>query len=238
MKNNSTFFLKNLALPIKILLLLVVAAALFGSNLLVKPQNLDIYFIGLTVIVILLVLCGRPIVGKKTLKNLIIFWGIGIGIYALFAIPRIYGGGILTPYFTLTNIYERWFYSLLFPVILLGTFVTGLIFMKITSPIEFLRWGNFGFKLALLFRAFQHSIQILQDTKTALLMRGEWPEENREVSWRKTWLFIKYSPRLICTSLRNIILFWFPWGWLCVVKLQRKISTPRALKDAKFRDRH
>lgn len=228
MKNNSTFFLKKLPLPIKIFLLLVIAITLFGSNLLVKPQNLDIYFIGLAGIVILLVLCSRPIVGKKTLKNVLIFWGIGIGIYLLFAVPRIYGSGLLTPYFTLTSIYERWFYSLLFPVILLGTFVTGLVFIKITSPLEFLRWGNFGFKLALLFRAFQHSIQIFQDTKIALLMRGEWPEEQNEIiGWQKIWLFIKYSPRLICTSLRNIILFWFPWGWLCVVKLQKKMPVEK-----------
>lgn len=220
MSNNLNNILKRLSLPIKIILLITLGVVLFGSHLLVGAQNLDLYFIGLASMVLGLVWLGYWVLGKKALKSTVILWGVGVVIYLCFAIPRIYSGGMLTPYFTLISIDERWFYSLLFPVILLGTFIVGLIFMRITSPLEFLRWGDFGFKLALIFRALQHSIQIFQSTKTALTMRGEWPDENGVGA---TWLAFKSSPLLIGASIRNIILFWFPWGWLSVIRLQEKL---------------
>ena len=223
-------FLRRLSLPLKLTLLVTMGALLFGSNLLVSAAHLDIYFAGLVGAVAALLVVGYFILGKRSLKNMLGLWAIGTVIYLLFAIVRIYSGGALSPYFALVNTYERWFYSLLFQVILLGTFTVGLIFMEITSPIEFLRWGRLGLKIALLFRAFEQAMQILQDTKMALLMRGEWPEEGNDIiSLRKTWLVIKCSPLLIRTGLRNIILFWFPWGWLCVVKLQKLMQQRKCM---------
>lgn len=221
MQNNLSNILKNLSLPIKIILLVTLGVALFGSHLLVSAQHLDLYFVGLVSVIAALVWLGYLVLSKKVLKNTVILWGVGVVIYLLFAIPRIYYGGMLTPYFNLTSIYERWFYSLLFPAILLGSFIVGLIFMRITSPLEFLRWGDFGFKLALIFRALQHSMQVFQSTKTALMMRGEWPDEQGVDAM---WLAFKSSPLLIGASIRNIILFWFPWGWLSVLKLQQTID--------------
>jgi len=226
MQNNLILILKNLTLPIKIILLVTLGIALFGTHLLVSTQNLDLYFFSLASAVIALVWLGYLVLGKKPLKNIVILWAIGVTIYLCFAIPRIYYGGMLTPYFSLTSIYERWCYSLLFPAILLGSFIVGLIFMRITSPLEFLRWGDFGFKLALIFRALQHSMQIFQSTKMALIMRGEWPDEK---GIGAMWLAFKSSPLLIGTSIRNIILFWFPWGWLSVLKLQHTIEGRKKL---------
>jgi len=215
-------YLRALSLPVKIFLLLALGAILFGSNLLVSAQHLDIYFACLVSSVALLLVSGYWVLSKRVLKNMLFLWAIGVVIYLVFASIKVYSGGALSPYFTLTNVYDRWFYVWLFPVILLGTFTVGLIFMAITSPAEFLRWGDTGLKIALLFRAFEQAIQVLQDTKTALLMRGEWIEEGDEIiSLRKTWRIIKYSPLLIRVSVRNIILFWFPWGWLCAINLQK-----------------
>jgi len=225
MENNLIIWLRRLNLSLKIILLVTIGVGLLCSNLLVSAHQLDIYFIGLVTVVSLFMIGSYRVLGPKTFKNMFSLWIVGFVIYLCFAIPRIYWGGMLSPYFILPGIYERWCYSLLFPVILLGTFTVGLTFLKITSPIEFLRWGNFGFKVALSLRALQHALQIFQDTKTALLMRNEWPEEGKGVfRFRETWLVIKYSPLLLRTSLRNIILFWFPWGWLCVVKLQKMLS--------------
>jgi hypothetical protein len=68
-------------------------------------------------------------------------------------------------------------------------------------------------------RSLQHSAQIFNDTKIALMLQNQWPEESSSIfNLRTSWLTIKSSPLLVRTALRNIILYWFPWGWLCLKK--------------------
>ena len=215
-------WLRQRNLTLKILALIAFAIIFYGSSLMVSPQHLSFYFMGLALVVIVIIMGSYWIIGKRALKNILILWAIGVIIYLFFAVPRIYLGGMLSPYFTLNTLSERWFYSLLFPLLLLGSFIVGLIFIEIVSPLEFLRWGQVGFVLALLFRSFQHSIQVFQNTKTALLMRAEWPDENQGGKIRTTYLMLKASPLLIRTSLRNIILYWFPWGLLGAMQLQER----------------
>jgi hypothetical protein len=110
----------------------------------------------------------------------------------------------------------------------LGTLSIGLIFINIVSPIEFLSCGSFSLKIVLIFRALQHSLQVFYDTKRAFMMRNMWPEENDKIfSFSGFWLALKYSPLLISTALRNIITFWYPWGWLCLNRFHDNLFTKK-----------
>lgn len=211
--------IESLPLLIKILFLFVMAFILFFSALLVT-NALEVYFAFiLTFVLILATLCWFT-VGRKSFMTVLGFWAFGSLIYLLIAVPRIYSGASLSPYLDLKIIKDRWLYTLAYPIRLLGTFSTGLVFIRITSPVEFLRWGSFGLKIALLFRAIQYATQAFNETRLALLMQDKWPEEQQGfIRFREAWLTIKYGPLLVGTTLRNIIL-WFPWAWLCFNKLQ------------------
>jgi len=217
--------LKKLSLHQKLLILLFFAMLLLFSGFIISTANLQMYFFSLMLFVIILTLFCYLIIGKRSFKPVIALWFLGTVIYLLIAVFRIYHGGTLSPYLHLQSISERWLYSLILPLITLGTFSIGLIFINIISPIEFLIWGKFGLKIVLLLRALQHSIQIFQETKKALMMQNKWSEEsNKIVSIKGTFLAIKYSPLLIKTSFRNILLFWYPWGWLCFNVMHKNLS--------------
>lgn len=201
----------------------MMAVLLFLPNLLLKQIQLTIYFGFYTVIIVILIGWAFVIVGKKKFITTLKIWGLGIVIYLFFAIPRIYLAGALTPYFNLVSITDRWLYSLLLPLLLLGTLMVGMIFCNITAPSEFLPWRYCGVKITLLMRALQHAIQICSETKVALMLQNKWPDTNSIFNLRNTWLIIRASPLLVSITLRNIILYWFPWGWLCWKKKINKI---------------
>lgn len=209
----------------------MAAFLLFASNLWIETTSIEKHFIFITVLTLFFCLLCSCVLERRFFKIMIKLWLLGSIIYLCFAIPRIYLGGTLTPYLNLHSLQARWLYSLLLPLLLLGTFSSGLTFMSITSPTEFLSYGPIGMKIALLFRALQHAMQTLQETKIALMMQNQWPEEGKGlIRLRETWMCIKYSPLLVSTTLRNIILYWFPWGYLCFNQLQKKINNEKILQ--------
>jgi hypothetical protein len=206
----------------KLLFLVVGAIALYLPHFFLYKINLPLYFTLFTSLVCSLASICYLVIGSKNFKMIIKLWAIGTIVYCCFAIPRIYLASKLSPYFIFTSLSDRWLYSLLLPLMLLGTFSVGLIFVRITTPLEFLKWGRCGIKIALLLRVLQHSMQVLNDTKLALMMQNKWPDtmQNKK-NFRENWLLLKYSPLLISTALRNIIIYWFPWGMVC---FKRKIE--------------
>jgi len=211
--------LSALPLGYKLTGLVVAALFLYLPNLLLRSFELKVYYGLYSVCVLAFVIFSSNVVGKKSFVAMLKMWSIGAVVYLLFAIPRIYLAGSLTPYFELTSLADRWIYSLLLPMILLGTLSVGLVFVRITSPTEFLRWGYYGLKVTLLMRALQHSAQVFNETRMALMLQNQWPEAGSRIfDVRTSWLIIKSSPLLVSTAFRNIILYWFPWGWLCLKK--------------------
>lgn len=218
-KSLLTSKLSSLPLAYKLTWLAMMALLLFLPNLLLKHINLKFYYSAYIIMISVLTSFAFIIIGKKAFLAMLKIWGVGVIIYLLFAIPRIYLTSSLTPYFNFINFTDRWLYSLLLPLLLLGTFTVGLIFIQITSPIEFLKWGHHGLKVTLLMRALQHAVQVFNDTKISLMLQNQWPDASSNIfNLRSSWLIIKSSPLLVSTALRNIILYWFPWGWLCLEK--------------------
>lgn len=209
--------LEGLPLSAKILSLVIFATLVFP--VFIRENELTVYFYSLIALVLILVFVSQYIIGRRTLKLTFILWSIGAIIYLCIAIPRIYSHAPLSPYMELKSETERWVYTLAFPVRLLGIFVMGLSFATITSPIEFLRWGQLGLRVALLFRAIQYATQSFNETRLALLMRNEWPEQGKGIiRTREAWLIMRQGPKLVTTTFRNVIL-WFPWAWFCYNKL-------------------
>jgi hypothetical protein len=214
--------LEKMPLFIKFLFLVIIANLLFP--LFVRKNTLSIYYHFFFPFVILLTFLYRLIIGRNAFRLLLVSWSIGAFIYLLFAIPLVYSSAPLSPYIELSNIFDRWLYSLAIPLRILGVLSVGLIFINITSPIEFLKWGQIGWKIALLLRAIQYVSHNFHETKLALMMQNEWPEEKRGlISIKEGILSIRYSPTLVATTFRNIIL-WFPWAWLCFNKLQETMK--------------
>ena len=201
-----------------------MALLLLLPNFLLKQVQLTVYFSFYTTTIVMLTGWAFIIIGKKKFITTLKIWGLGVIIYLLFAIPRIYFAGTLTPYFNLVSITDRWLYSLLLPLLLLGTFMVGLIFCNITAPSEFLLWRYCGLKITLLMRASQHAMQVCNETKVALMLQNKWPDTNASIfNLCNTWLIIRTSPLLVSITFRNIILYWFPWGWLCWKKKINKL---------------
>lgn len=215
--------LAHLPLSVKIGSLLLTACILFISNIFATTYSLSLHFILMAIIISFFVSVAYLTLELATFKSMLKLWLLGTLVYACFAIPRIYLAGSLSPYYSLQSISDRWLYSFLLPIILLGTLSVGLIFVRITSPLEFLRWGKVGLGITLLLRALQHSVQIFSETRIALMMQNQWPEEKSNFySLSSTWQVIKFSPLLIRTAIRNLILYWFPWGWICFNQLRNK----------------
>ena len=208
------------SLYVKLVSLLIAAGLLWASNLWIRADSIEIHFLFMMGVTVCFTGLSHSILDRQTFALMLKLWSIGTIVYFLIAIPRIYMGGILTPYIVLTHISDRWLYSLLLPLVLLGTFSVGLIFMQVTSPIEFLAWGDFGLKIALLFRVLQHAMQSLQEVKIVLMMQDRWPEEQSQwICWGGTYKRIKCSILLVHIVFRNVLLYWFPWGCLCFRRL-------------------
>lgn len=219
-----TGYLKKQHLVTKIIGLFFLAIILFGAVFLIKKMAFLIFFYCFFSFVLLLTCLGFCVLDKQTFVAMLKVWLLGVFIYLLIAIPRIYLADNLSPYFHLHGLLNRWLYTALLPLILLGTFSVGLVFMRVTSPVEFLCFGRFGLKMVLLFRVLEHTGQIFQETKTAFIMQGLWPEGGSSIfSLHKSWLIIKNSPALVRMIFYSIILHWFPWGWLYFNRLEQRV---------------
>jgi len=170
----------------------------------------------------------RMVSGKKTFKITLWLWGSGSLIYMIIAIFLILKGIQPLPYIKFEPLHLILYY-ISYPLRVLGIFFVGILFAEITSPVEFLRWGETGLKIALAYRAFEYSVNAFEVNRVALTIQGEWPDiSGSRVKFKELLLFLKYAPVLVSTTFRNIIL-WFPWAWICYNNMKKDIK-----KDKKY----
>ena len=216
--------LTMISIYIKIFLLIILGLLLYLSSLFITEDLMIIYFITLTIFVISVSFFCFLIIGKNLFIPMLTLWWIGTLIYFLVSIPIAYSNISLSPYILYINTTSRILFVTAHPIRLLGTFSIGLIFIKITSPIEFLRWGRVGLYVALLLRTIQYSTEKFTEIRIALLMQNKWPDNNNNYfQFNNAILTIKYAPILIAVTFRNIIQ-WFPWAWISFNKLNIKIN--------------
>ncbi len=212
--------LRRAHLVLKILILLTGAALFFLFPFLLK-YGISTYLVYFSLLIIFGILF-RVVTGKKTFKVTMLLWATGSIIYMFIAFILILRGIQPLPYMRM-GYFQLILYYVSYPLRILGIFFTGLIFAGITSPAEFLRWGETGLRIALIFRAFEYSVNSLDEIRKALIMQGEWPETyGNETYGRKIRVLVMGAPILVSTIFRNIIL-WFPWAWICYTNLRREV---------------
>jgi hypothetical protein len=213
--------LRNAHLIIKILLLLTGAALFFLLFPFLLKYGIYTYA-GFFSLLILFGVLFRIVTDKKTFKVTMLLWATGSIIYMIVAIILILRGVQPLPYMQMGYL-QLILYYVSYPLRVLGIFFTGLIFAGITSPAEFLRWGDMGLRIALMYRAFEYSVNSLEEIRKALIMQGEWPETyGNDTYGRKIRMLVKGAPILVSTIFRNIIL-WFPWAWICYTNLRKEV---------------
>jgi hypothetical protein len=214
--------LQELNIIIKLLMLALGAALFFLLfPFLLKWGGALVYL----VFFILLLVAGalfRVVSGRRAFRVTLWLWLSGSIIYMIIASILILRGVQPLPYMRMDRV-ELILYYLSYPLRVLGIFFTGLIFSAISSPVEFLKWGGFGMKIALAYRAFEYAVNAFETNREALLIQDEWPDFSKGVR-RKRGLgkVFKATPALVATTFRNIIL-WFPWAWVCYTSLQKEV---------------
>jgi len=167
----------------------------------------------------------RIVSDKKTFRVTLWLWGSGSLIYMIIAIVLILRGSQPLPYITLEPLHLVLYY-ISYPLRVLGIFFAGLLFAEVTSPVEFLRFGEIGLKIAMAYRAFEYSVNAFEVNRVALTIQGEWPDiSGGKIRFKEVLLFLKYAPVLVSTTFRNIIL-WFPWAWICYSTIKNDLKLP------------
>jgi len=213
--------LRKLPLAVKILLLVSGAALFFVLFPFLLQYGMPVY------VFFCALLFGTGTVfffvaGRRMFKVTVWLWATGSIIYFCIAAVLILKDVQPLPYMQMDDL-NRILYYFSYPLRVLGIFFVGLIFSRITSPAEFLRWGETGVKIALAYRAFEYSVNSFDDVRQALLIQGEWPDfRKRGHIFFKAVLAIRGAPVLVATAFRNIIL-WFPWAWICYSKLRQDL---------------
>lgn len=214
--------LRSMHLVLKLLFLISGAAVFFILFPFLLRYGIPVY----SVLAILLICVGilfRIVTGKRTFRITMLLWAGGSIIYMVIAAVLIVRDVQPIPYMHLDRIHLILYY-LSYPLRVLGIFFTGLIFAGVTSPAEFLRWGELGMRIALLYRAFEFSVLSIEDIRKALILQGEWPEAAGGYRvGQNIGMFVRGAPVLVAIIFRNIIL-WFPWAWICYTNLRGEIN--------------
>ncbi len=214
--------LQGLSIVIKLLMLAFGAILFFLLfPFLLKWGGALVYLI----FFLLLLITGtvfRLVSGRRAFRVTLWLWLSGSAIYMIIASVLIFRGVQPLPYIRMDRA-DLVLYYLSYPLRVLGIFFTGLIFSAISSPVEFLKWGGFGMKVALAYRAFEYAVNAFETNREALLIQDEWPDFSKGVRKnRRLGKVIKATPALVATTFRNIIL-WFPWAWVCYTNLQKEV---------------
>jgi hypothetical protein len=219
--------LRRLHLVFKFLLLLSGGALFFLLFPFLLRFGMPVY----AILFILLLCFGvlfRIVIGRRTFRITMLLWAGGCVIYLCIAGVLILRSVQPLPYLEMGRA-QLVLYYLSYPFRVLGIFFTGLIFAGITSPADFLHWGEVGLRIALMYRAFEYAVISLGDVRRALVLQGEWPEPRRvQGAGRRIGLFFRGAPVMVTMIFRNIIL-WFPWAWICYAKLKRELEKGGAL---------
>jgi hypothetical protein len=215
--------LQDINIVVKLVMLALGAALFFLLfPFLLKWGGVFVY----VVFFVILLITGavfRLVSGRRTFRLTLWLWLSGSVVYMIIATVLILRGVQPLPYIRMDRV-DLVLYYLSYPLRVLGIFCTGLIFSSIASPVEFLKWGSFGMKVALAYRAFEYAVNAFETNREALLIQDEWPDFSKGMRKnRRLGKVIKAAPALVATTFRNIIL-WFPWAWVCYTNLQKEMS--------------
>ncbi|MFW6138261.1 MAG: hypothetical protein ACOC7U_03715, partial [Spirochaetota bacterium] len=166
--------LENLHLLVKALLLVSGASIFFVVFPFLLKYGLSMYIIFFFFLLVFGVMF-RITSDRRSFKIIMWLWASGSLIYLIIASVLIMKNIQPLPYIQMGRI-EMILYYISYPLRVLGIFFTGLLFARITSPVEFLRWGENGLKIALAYRAFEYSINAFDTNRKALVIQGQWPD--------------------------------------------------------------
>ena len=128
----------------------------------------------------------------------------------------------ITPMLHLSTPLNKLIYLSIYPLRMLGIFISGFIFIQILSPVQFMKYGKTGFKIALILRSVNYIMDEFLKNKQALIMSGIIPDDFEIKKDKKNILiFIKKSPLLITLTIRNLFL-WIYWFMQYYKKIERK----------------
>ncbi len=217
--------LRKLPLFAKFSFLILVAILFFGLILFIDKSQLVSYSYVISFLLIVIGIITRLVIGQRLFWVTINLWVIGYIAYLVFMIPYALTDFSISPFIVLDDNVTRWVYILGFPFRVLGIFFAGLVFIEITSPIEFLKFGTVGLYLAFLFRTVEYTKQVIWENIDALRMQGKWPEQSKGIiRFREARLKIKHAPILIIVTFRNIICWSLPWAWLSFSRIQKNLK--------------
>ena len=218
-------WLESIHLIVKIISLVVITFPFFFFVFFISEEHLVDYFLILFALLLGLTFICYVVVESREFWFAIKLWLVGLVMYLIINIPYMLTGGPLSPYMELSDSFNRWLYVVALPVRILAIFLGGLIFLRITSPLEFTKYGAIGLQLTFLFRTIDYVKEAVYETKDALRMYGKWPDECVHKHWvKRTWTIIRYSPTLMFVTVRNVICWFFPWTWLFYKKMQSNIK--------------
>ncbi len=213
--------LSNAPLWMKILFLLSGGSLFFILFPFLLKYGLYIYAVYFATLIVFGIIF-RLVAGRKVFRITLWLWGSGSLIYLVVSLILILQGVQPLPYLHMEKL-NLILYYLTYPLRVLGIFFTGLIFVSITSPIEFIRFGRVGLGIALIYRAFEYSISMFDENRTALLIQGSWPDfDDSDKKYRLFFKLILKTPLLIATTFRNIIM-WAPWAWICYNAIKKDL---------------
>ncbi|HOQ80217.1 MAG TPA: hypothetical protein PKZ69_04230 [Candidatus Cloacimonadota bacterium] len=198
--------LRHIDLRIKSSLLLLIGISLFPflkSETYIAPYS--IYLLSIT---LLLALLYYKVSSWKSLTFVLKLWLIGLVFYGIFALVFVLNNWNISPTIELTETKYTILYLLIYPIRVLAVFFSGLSFIEIVSPIEFLKYGRLGHQLCFLMRSFQVAKEQMMQNKKAMEMMGELPDTFK--SFKDYQIFVKKSPLIIALTIRNLMvwLFW------------------------------
>lgn len=218
--------LRKLPLFAKFSFLILVAIFFFGLILFIDKSQLVSYSCLISFLLIVMGVITRLVIGHHLFWLTIKLWVIGCIIYLLLMIPyALLTNFPISPFIVLDDKASRLLYILGYPVRILGIYFAGLIFIGITSPTEFLKFGTSGLYLAFLLRTIEYTKEVLWQNIDALRMQGKWPEESKGIiRFREACSKIKHSPTLVIITFRNIICWALPWAWLSFSRIQKNLK--------------
>lgn len=210
----------HLPLGLKLSYLLINATVFFPVY--IKEINFLKYFILMLSYIFFSTLIYKKLCGDKALFTVLALWFTGMLFYAITSVIFITFDLPVSFQVTFSNPLYKIFYMFLYPFRLLGVFITGLIFIQSLSPVQFLKFGKTGLKIAFILRAISFATDELQSNKQALIMSGLIPDDTEiKKDKKKTLHFLLQSPLLVTLTIRNLFM-WIFWVIQYYKKLEDK----------------
>ncbi|HOD54707.1 MAG TPA: hypothetical protein PKJ08_09290 [Candidatus Cloacimonadota bacterium] len=210
-------YLKNLSLFWKVSFLIVVSFMLFPY--MSSESLIPAYSLFLIAITFILAFLYYRLSSWRSLVIVMKLWLIGLVFYALFSLVFILNDWNISPTIQITETKNQVLYLLIYPVRVLAVFFTGLSFIEVISPVEFLKYGRLGYHLCYLLRSFQVSKEQMIQNKRAMEMMGVIPDTFTKAGDYKQ--FIRKSPLIIALTIRNLMI-WLFWSSHIFEKFKNK----------------